>query len=296
MNEDLKTRFLAYMAADRGRSPHTLRVYGDTLREVEAYFTALDEGITWQTLDKDVIRRWMAERIEGGLKPRSIKNHLSALRSFYKYLHLIGAVDKNPMLLLENPKTDKPLPTFLKESEMNRLFDNVDFGSDFNAHRDRLILLTFYTTGIRLSELIGLRLSDIHLASGDLKVLGKRNKERIVPFGDELRREMSAYIDLRHAEHGPGDGPLFPGKGGRPLTANQVRRIVQQNLARVTQQKKKSPHVLRHTFATVMMNHGADLEAVRRLLGHESLATTQIYTHTTFAELKKEYQNAHPRA
>ena len=207
-------------------------------------------------------------------------------------------VEKNPMRLIHGPKAHKPLPSFLKESEVTRLFDDVEYPDTFDGLRDRTILLTFYHTGIRLSELVGLNVADVNLSSGELKVTGKRNKQRVVPFGEELRQALKHYIDQRKEQLADGvdAGCLFLNNKKERIGKSMVRTIVVHYLSLVTTMKKRSPHVLRHTFATEMLNHGADLEAIKELLGHESVATTEVYTHTTFADLKKEYQLAHPRA
>ena len=178
------------------------------------------------------------------------------------------------------------------------MFDDVEYPDTFDGLRDRTILLTFYHTGIRLSELVGLNVADVNLSSGELKVTGKRNKQRVVPFGEELRQALKHYIDQRKEQLADGvdAGCLFLNNKKERIGKSMVRIIVVHYLSLVTTMKKRSPHVLRHTFATEMLNHGADLEAIKELLGHESVATTEVYTHTTFADLKKEYQLAHPRA
>ena len=258
----LVEKFLDYLAADKGYSLRTIEAYRNALEQFENFFRNVDTNLEWETLDSDVIRNWVVERLENGLSERSIKQ----------------------------------LPTFLKQSEMDRLLDEVNFTQDFEGRRDHLILLTFYSTGVRVSELVGLERSDVDFSQRQLKVTGKRNKQRIIPFGEELLHDMKLYEEELQPLTGQNNGPLFVDNKGQRLSTAQVRCIVEKYLSKVTLQKKKSPHVLRHTFATVMLNNGADLEAVKELLGHESLATTEIYTHTTFAELKKEYENAHPRA
>lgn len=233
--------------------------------------------------------------MQDGISARTMSKKLSALRSLYHYLMRTGRVEKNPLRLLRNPKVTKPLPTFLKSSEVNRLFDDVTFPDTYEGHRDRTILLTFCHTGVRVSELTGLQTSDVDTSSNELKVTGKRNKQRIIPFGNELREALGEFLKVR-SELTPSSGTLFLTSRGGSMTSAQVQRIVNHYLSMVTTQKKKSPHVLRHTFATLMLNNGADLEAIKELLGHESVSTTEVYTHTTFAELKKTYQQAHPRA
>lgn len=287
--------FLAYLLADRAYSPRTVVTYREALEEFEAYKSQLDASLTWRTLHVDVVRGWMAQLMDEGCGARTVNKKLSALRSFYRYLLRMKRVEHNPLSLLRNPKAVKPLPVFLRESEMDRLFDDVMYPPNYEGARDRLILLTFYTTGIRLSELVGLDVTDVDLSQQELKVTGKRNKQRIVPFGRELSQAFREYIPLLRRTGGC-DGALFLSLKGQRISPAQVQQVVKKYLSLVTSQKKRSPHVLRHTFATVMLNHGADLETIRELLGHESVTTTEVYTHTTFADLKKAYEQAHPRA
>lgn len=290
--------FIEYLAAERGYSQQTLRNYRDTLVKFSDYISLLDQEIQWTTIDADIVRNWMAHEMQQGLVARTINRELSALRSFYKYLLRMNLVKKDPLRMVHGPKTHKPLPYFLKEGEVKKLFEDVTFPETFIGLRDRTILLTFYHTGIRLSELIGLNVADVDLAGGELKVTGKRNKQRIVPFGEELRQALAEYIKQRREQfmEEVDSGFLFFGRKKKRLAPSITRAVVVQYLSQVTTMKKRSPHVLRHTFATEMLNHGADLEAIKEILGHESVATTEVYTHTTFADLKKEYQHAHPRA
>ncbi len=291
-------RFIEYLAAERGYSPRTMKSYRESLVKFSDYLKQTDQELNWNTIDADVVRNFMASEMEHGLLACSVNCELSALRSFYKYLLRMKLVEKNPMRLIHGPKAHKPLPSFLKESEVTRLFDDVEYPDTFDGLRDRTILLTFYHTGIRLSELVGLNVVDVNLSSGELKVTGKRNKQRVVPFGEELRQALKHYIDQRKEQLADGvdAGCLFLNNKKERIGKSMVRTIVVHYLSLVTTMKKRSPHVLRHTFATEMLNHGADLEAIKELLGHESVATTEVYTHTTFADLKKEYQLAHPRA
>lgn len=294
--------FLRYMAADRGASQRTLVTYRDSLQRLEDYFTALDTQLTWETLDADVVRRWMMHEMDRGQNARTVCKDLSAARSLYKYLLRMERIERDPLRLVKNPKQHAPLPTFLKQSEVDRLFDDVNFPETPEGLRDRTILLTFYHTGVRVSELTGLDMNSVHLENRELKVTGKRNKQRIIPFGEELAQALTLYMDGRRAEtqnetvETADRKALFTGRKGQRITVPTVQNIVRRYLALVTTQKKKSPHVLRHTFATAMLNNGADLEAIKELLGHESISTTEVYTHTTFADLKKEYELAHPRA
>lgn len=287
--------FLAYMQADRACSPLTAKTYRESIGSFETYFRSLDEGLGWDNLDADIVRAWMAARSARGRNPRTVAKDLSALRSLYKYLLRMGRVGTDPTRLLRSPKAHPPLPAFIKTGEMDRLLDGVQFPDTDEGARDRTILLTLYTTGLRVSELIGLDTTDIDLARGQLRVTGKRSKQRIVPFGAELAEALRTWL-ARRGGTGSGPHPVFTGAGGRRITYAAVRSLVVRYLSLVTTQKKKSPHVLRHTFATAMLSHGADLEAIKELLGHESIRTTEVYTHTTFDELKKEYEQAHPRA
>ena len=302
--------FLTYLTADKGYSPQTVSKYEQCLLAFRTFFMEKDAGLTWTDIDTDVVRAWVAHRHGQGLHPHTIQQGLSALRSFYRYLMRMNLATRNPATLVRNPKADKPLPTFLKQEEMNRLLDDTPFPDSFEGRRDHLLLLLLYWTGMRCAELLGLNVEDIDLKGGELKVTGKRNKQRILPFGPEVGEAISSYLAERAVLVGDGDedcgvrsGALLVYHPSRPkmatyrrMTAAKVQAIVRHYLSLVTTQRKRSPHVLRHTFATVMLNNGADLEAVKELLGHESLNTTEIYTHTTFAELQKEYEKAHPRS
>lgn len=287
--------FLKYMQADKGASERTVSTYRRSLEDFEKFFTALDTQLTWEKIDTDVVRRWMAHEIERGQNARTVCKDLSAVRSLFKYLLRTERVSRDPLRTVKNPKKHFPLPTFLKQSEVDRLFEEVVFPDNTAGHRDRTILLTFYHTGIRVSELVGLDTADVHPAEQELKVTGKRNKQRIIPFGNELQAALVSLIPERSPAD-PAETALFLNNKGKRISVSQVQGIVRKYLTLVTTQKKKSPHVLRHTFATAMLNNGADLEAIKELLGHESVETTEIYTHTSFADLKKEYERAHPRA
>ncbi len=287
--------FLGYMAADRGCSERTTQTYGRTLRSFALWAKAIDGDITWNTVDADLVRNWMAKCMERDENPRTICRGLSALRSFYKYMLRTQKADHDPVRLIRSPKTHAKLPTFLKKEEVNRLFDDVEFTDDFDGVKRRTILLTFYHTGMRVSELVGLDVQDVDLNRREVSVVGKGSKQRIIPFGTELAEALSNYLQLRANEPHTGSA-LFTGKGGRRISVSFVYSVVHNYLSLVTTQKKRSPHVLRHTYATALLNNGADLETIKELLGHESIKTTEIYTHTTFEDLKNEYKLAHPRA
>lgn len=286
--------FLRYLKNERNYSDKTVEEYGKDLRAFELFFKKEDSALLWSSVDADVVRDWMVQMMDEGDKATTVNRRLSALRTFYRYLLGQKLVSKDPVRLLQGPKKKKPLPVFVKESEMNRLLDGDFFEDSFEGRRNRLIVSVFYETGIRLSELTGLNERDVDLEVGSLKVTGKRNKQRIVPFGEDLRLMLRSYIEEKNALGMR--GAMFVDVRGERLSNEKVRNIVRHYLGMVTTQRKRSPHVLRHTFATTMLNHHAHLESVKELLGHESISTTEIYTHTTFEELKEMYNQAHPRA
>ena len=292
----LKESFLKYLRYERNYSEKTVLSYGTDLRKFEEYFKGLDEGIDFLTVDPDLVRGWVMAMMDAGYTATSVNRKLSSLRSFYRFLLRKGLVKADPMRKVAGPKKKKPLPVFVKEADMDRLLDAADFGEGFTGIRDRMIVEMFYSTGMRLSELVGLTDADVDFSSGLIKVTGKRNKQRLIPFGEELRGDMEAYLLARDENREGVCDAFFVRKGGKAMLPETVRLIVKRNLSKVVTLKKKSPHVLRHSFATSMLNRHADLEAVKELLGHESLTTTEIYTHTTFEELKKVYEQAHPRA
>lgn len=289
-------RFLSYLESERARSPLTITNYADDLSHFEAYFKGLDAQLSWETVDSDIIRAWMESMMDKGHTATSVCRRLSAVRSLYRFAMSRGLVKKDPAYNIRGPKKSRPLPQFFKEQEMTQLIDGITWGDSFDDIRARTIILVFYTTGLRLSELIGLNDNSIDFHTQQLKVLGKRNKERIVPFGEELASAIREYIARRgETIKNRTDDALFVDNKGKRISGAKVEREVNQRMAAVSTQKKRSPHVLRHTFATALLNNGADIESVKKLLGHESIATTQIYTHTTFEQLKRVYETAHPR-
>lgn len=288
--------FLDYLRFEKNRSELTVSSYAEDLKAFEAYFKNLDMLLSWETVDADVIRGWMESMMDKGNRATSVNRRLSALRSFYRYALAHQKVARDPSRMIKGPKKAKPLPQFLKEEEMNRLLDVVEWGDDFEGVRARTMLMTFYETGIRLSELTGLDDTAIDWGNHAVKVLGKRNKQRIIPLGEELEHTLLLYIRVRDEQVKTGNGALFVTRKGERMSGDQVRNEVKRCLSLVSTLSKRSPHVLRHTFATAMLNHEAGLESVKKLLGHESLSTTEIYTHTTFEQLKRVYQEAHPRA
>lgn len=293
----LPKAFFDYLRFERGASEMTIEGYRSDLKAFESFYKELNSSLSWETIDADVAREWIVRMMEHGNKASSVQRRMSALRSFYRFLQLRGYITHNPVSNIVAPKKERALPTFIREDDMARLLEQEGmFDDTFEGRRDRLIVDMFYETGLRLSELIGLDTTDVNLTSQVLRVTGKGNKQRIVPFGDNITQLIIKYNKERARVTKEQDGPYFVTREGQRLLPARVRRMVKRQLGLVTLQRKRSPHVLRHTFATSMLNHQADLQSVKELLGHEKLSTTEIYTHTTFEELKRVYETAHPRA
>ncbi|MBQ7947436.1 MAG: tyrosine-type recombinase/integrase [Bacteroidaceae bacterium] len=288
--------FIKHLKNERNYSLHTLRAYAGDLRAFEEYLRGFEEMLSVADADVDLLRSWVASLMDKGCAASSVCRKLSSLRSFYTYMRAQSVTDANPATAIKGPKCRKALPAFVKEEELDRLIDEISFGEGFLACRDRAMILCFYETGVRLSELVGLDLGSVDLQQGQLRVLGKRNKERIIPFAGELRGELEYYLAERAKVTAPGEQALFVTAAGGRVNQQQVYRVVNKRLSTVSSAAKKSPHTLRHSFATAMLNNDAELMAVKELLGHERLATTEIYTHLTFEELKRFYDKAHPRA
>ena len=289
-------RFIEYLRYEQNRSELTVARYERSLRDFESYFKGIDASMAWTTIDADVVRNWLETLVDKGHKATSVNADLSALRSFYRFALSRKLVERDPVHGLTGPKKQKPLPQFMRENEMDKLLDQEEWSDTYKDVRARTIILLLYETGIRRSELTGLNDHDIDFEARQLKVTGKRDKQRIVPFGEELATELQRYIEVRDQEMEKKSTALFLNKHGERMTGCQVYSIVREELSKVTTMKKRSPHVLRHTFATAMLNNGAGLESIKNLLGHESVSTTEIYTHTTFEQLKRVYKEAHPRA
>ena len=290
-------QFLDYLRYERYKSPLTVQGYGDDIESFELYIKTVDVNNTLESADADLMRGWMEQMMDKGNKASSVGRRLSALRTFYRFALSRGLVHKDPARMVTAPKREKPLPQFLKEKEVDRLLDQPEENFDtFKAICVHTIIMVFYETGIRLSELTGLDDSAVSLSARQLQVTGKRNKQRIIPFGDELATTLAKYIDVRNKSVVRKDKALFVTSKGLRVTPEQVRYEVKKQLSLVSSLKKRSPHVLRHTFATAMLNHGAGIESIKKLLGHESVSTTEVYTHTTFEQLKRVYKQAHPRA
>ena len=293
----LTEAFFDYLHYERGASEKTLEGYRNSLKAFELFFKSLDSNLDWDNVDIDVAREWTMSMMENGNKATSVATRLSALRSCYKFLFRRGLIDSDPFHNLTAPKAERPLPAFIRDKDMERLLDGEDtFSDDGQGLLEKAVIETFYDTGIRLSELVGLNIDDVNMEQNTIHVTGKGNKQRIVPFGEKLRETLNIYIKCTRARRTAEEKAFFISMKGERMKPKPVRDMVRAKLALVTDQQKRSPHILRHSFATTMLNHKANLEAVKELMGHERLATTEIYTHTTFEELRRVYQQAHPRA
>jgi integrase/recombinase XerC len=291
-----KERFIQYIQFEKRYSPHTVTSYRNDLDQFFLYLEKQYQITEIKDINYLHVRSWLVEMMEHDITPRTVNRKITTLKSFYKFLIREEVVQENPMNKIIAPKMSKRLPVFVEKEKMDTLLDKVDFGEGFEGARNRLIIEIFYMTGIRLSELVNLTIADVDLGKRTIKVLGKRNKERIIPFGAKLDKQLCKYIDLRKSIAKPDDEIFFLTKKGKPIYQRLVDRLVNYFLGIVTTLDKKSPHVLRHTFATHMLNNGADLNAIKDLLGHANLSATQVYTHNTIDKLIKVYKQAHPKA
>ena len=291
-------QFADYLRLERNYSPRTVSSYCKDLVLFRQFLEGIDAELDLLTADRDVVRLWVVEMMDKGEATTTVNRKLSTLRSFYKFLRMKGITDKSPVQGIKGPKNKKPLPQFVKEADMDKLLDDadIDLGEGFMGIRNRTVIAVFYETGMRMAELIGLDDRDIDFGTRTIKVTGKRDKQRFIPFGNELDVRLHQYLEARNEAFGPTQGAFFLNQKGERIPRHQVYHLVKDALSKVSDVSKKSPHVLRHTFATSMLNHNAELGAVKELLGHNSLQTTEIYVHTTFQELKEIYKQAHPRA
>ena len=287
--------FCDYLQHQKRYSSHTVTAYQKDLEQFQHFILSEFETESFKEVSSSFIRSWIVKLIEEGISPRTINRKISSLKSFYKYLLKNKLVNKNPLLKVISPKTSKRLPVFVGENEINNLFENIDYPSTYEGKRDQLILELFYATGTRLSELINLKLNSIDFNNNTIKVLGKRNKERLIPIGKNLASLITEYIKERETLNSL-EIYFFLTKFGKKLYPKLVYSTVNTYLSQVTTISKKSPHVLRHTFATHMLNNGADLNTIKEILGHANLSATQVYTHNTIEKLKNIHKQAHPKA
>lgn len=290
--------FLDYLRLERAYSECTVKAYRADLEAFEKYFCSLDDGLDWRTVDVDIVRGWIIKLLKDGYAVESVNRKLTSLRVLYRFLLRKNELRVNPMQKIKSLKREQKLPQFVRESDMDRLLDEVEYDDTLEGCRDKLILEMFYMTGIRLAELVGLNDEDVDATLKQIKVIGKRNKQRYVPFGDELCGLIQSYVKLKNVNFSSMElsKAFFVDSKGERIGRWKVDQVVRKNLSKVVRMKKRGPHVLRHSFATAMLNNSADISVIRDLLGHESLAATEIYTHVTFEELKKVYKQAHPRA
>lgn len=287
--------FINYLKYEKRYSHLTAIAYKKDLDQFEEFFVKTIGDFNVEKIDDQVARKWVIDLMDSGYTARSVNKKISALKSFYKYLMRLELVAENRLNNVIVPKVRKKLPQFVEEKNLDHLLDDGLFGQDFEAIRDKLIVSLFYGSGIRLSELMHLQDSDLNQSESLVKVLGKRNKERIIPYPRSLNELINQYKLLRSELFGSKTATLFVTSTGKPVYEKLIYRVVNKYLALVTTIDKKSPHVLRHTFATHMLNRGADLNAVKEMLGHSNLSATQIYTHTSLDKIQKVYRQAHPR-
>ncbi len=292
-------KFLQYIKYEKAYSSHTFISYQTDMEQFAAFVEQQKGGFNPPEITANDIRSWILSIMDNGVGARSVNRKLTTLRTFFKYMMRQGVLSVDPTAKVKPPKMEKRLPVFLREEQVENLFDEFGnvFPDDFEGKRDRILLEILYNLGVRESELINLKDCDFDFNRNTVRVTGKRNKQRYIPFGDRLKKDILAYVDDRNSEMGPvEDGWLLVRKTGEQLYPVLVWRIVEKYISSVSTLSKRSPHVLRHTFATAMLNNGADIDAVKELLGHANLAATEVYTHTTFDRLRKIYKQAHPRA
>jgi len=289
-------RFLDYLKFEKRYSKHTIISYQTDLEQFFSFIISQYDSPALPKITASIVRSWLAEMKGDEMTSKTINRKISALKSFFKYQMKTGVLKKTPMSTVIAPKISRRLPSFVSENDMETLLEHVTFEDNWKGQTEKLVLKLFYATGMRLSELINLKESQLDSSYQQIKVLGKGNKERIIPVSADLLKELKLYtVNKPRGEDCPVEN-VFVNEKGKTLQPRYVYGFVKRHLSEVTTIQKKSPHILRHSFATHLMNHGADLNAVKELLGHSSLAATQVYTHNTIEKLKEVFQKAHPKA
>jgi len=286
-----KNNFLQYLEFEKRYSKHTLISYGTDLSQFSSYLKLEFEIENIKEVSHQIIRSWISSLLESGISSRTVNRKITTLKSFFKYLMQEDVISENPTRKIISPKNSKKLPVFVEKSKMDILLNEIEFPEGFEGERDKLIIDIFYMTGVRLSELINIKISDIDFSNSQMKVLGKRKKERMIPLTNTLLNQIKIFSQKKSINL-----LLFTNFEGLTLSPKQVYNLVNKYIGMVTSLDKKSPHILRHTFATHMLNNGADINAIKEILGHSNLSATQIYTHNTIDRLKTIYKQAHPRA
>mgnify|MGYP005630445457 FL=1 len=288
----LKNKFIKYLSAEKRFSEHTITSYSTDLDQF-SIFLSEEYQISNEVseISFQIVRSWIASLLEKGVTPRSVNRKISTLKTYFKFLIRENVISESPMLKIVAPKSKKRLPVFIEENQIEKLLNEVEFDEGFIGERDKLIIELFYVTGIRLSELINIKIFDINFSNSLIKVLGKRNKERLIPLSINIVIELQNFVKKHNLNN-----YLFTNLGGTKVYTKLVYRVVKKYIGKISSVNKKSPHILRHTFATHMLNNGADINAIKELLGHANLSATQVYTHNTIEKLKTVYKQAHPRA
>jgi len=288
----IQNKFITYLSSEKRFSEHTIKSYATDLKQFTSFLSSEFQIIyEINEISFQIIRTWIASLLEKGINPRSVNRKISTLKTYFKFLIREGELIENPMIKVVAPKSKKRLPIFIEEDQIKSLLNEVQFESGFIGQRNKLIIELFYVTGIRLSELINIKISDVDFSNQSIKVLCKRKKEIIIPLSSNMINSLDNFIKNNHKNHF-----LFTNLDGVKLYTKLVYRVVNKYIAKISSVNKKSPHILRHTFATHMLNNGADINAIKELLGHANLSATQVYTHNTIEKLKTVYKQAHPRA
>lgn len=292
-----KERFIDYLRYEKNYSSQTEISYLNDIIQFEKFVKLKDDNLSLIKVDSDIVRIWISSLIEQGFKASTVNRKLSSLKTFYRYLNKSGFIKKSPVEYVSGPKLNTKIPSFVSERQMDEILDDAtNFSDDFVGIRNQLLIDFLYLTGMRRAELISLKDNDIDFSSCTIRVTGKGNKQRLIPFSDLTKVKLDKYIRIRNKEIENKSSFLFVKEDGSAMYPKLVYKIINNHLNSISTLSKKSPHVLRHSFATAMLNNGAEINSIKELMGHTSLSSTQIYTHVTFEEMKKTYQNAHPRA